>query len=176
MSYKVVQTVSPLTGVSSSSASSSNPISLKSGLIRISTSSANANVAIGTSPTATASDFHVVTAQPEVLKERVARQQIAGITTGTSTVVTFGQNYGNPFMVGDYVSVEGVTNAGINTSHVPVTAVTDGSITITHDSSSVVGVITVTNSVVARSVRVSALGQGGTASVYISEVQISSQA
>lgn len=176
MSYKVVQTVSPLTGVSSSSASSSNPISLKSGLIRISTSGANANIAIGTSPTATESDFHVVTAQPEVLKERVARQQIAGITTGTSTVVRFGENYGNPFVVGDYVSVEGVTTSGINTSHVPITATTGDSITITHDSSSVVGVITVTNSVVSRSVKVSALGQGGTANVYISEVQISSQA
>lgn len=176
MSYKVVQTVSPLIGVTTGSASLSNPISLKSGLIRISTSAANANIAIGTSPTATASDFHVVTSKPEVLKERVARQQIAGITTGTSTVITFGQNYGNPFMVGDYVSVEGVTTSGINTSHVPVTAKTDDSITITHDTSSVVGAITVNNSVVARSVKVSALGQGGTSNVFISEVQISSQA
>lgn len=176
MSYKIVQTIAPLTGVTTGSASTSNAISLKTGVLRISTSSANANVAIGTAPVATSSSFHIVTSQPEVLKERVARQQISGITTGATTVVTFGQNYGNPFLVGDYVSVEGATTSGINTSHVPVTAVTDGSITIGHDTSSVVGVITVTNSVVARSVKVSALGEGGTANVFISEVQISSQA
>ncbi len=176
MSYKIVQTIAPLTGVTTGSASISNAISLKTGVLRISTSSTNANVAIGTAPVATSSSFHIVTSQPEVLKERVARQQISGITTGATTVVTFGQNYGNPFLVGDYVSVEGATTSGINTSHVPVTAVTDGSITIGHDTSSVVGVITVTNSVVARSVKVSALGEGGTANVFISEVQISSQA
>lgn len=176
MSYKIVQTIAPLTGVTTGAASTSAAISLKSGILRISTSGANANIAIGTSPTATSSDFHVVTSQPEVLKERIARQQIAGITTGASTIVRFGQNYGNPFSVGDYVSVEGATTSGINTSHVPVTAVTEDSITITHNSTSVVGVITVTNAVVARSVKISALGEGGTAKVFISEVQISSQA
>jgi hypothetical protein len=176
MSYKIVQTIAPLTGVTTGSASTSDAISLKSGVLRISTSAANANVAIGTAPTATSSDFHIVTSQPEVLKERVARQQISGITTGATTTVLFGENYGNPFVVGDYVSVEGATTSGINTSHVAVTAKTDGSITINHDSSSIVGVITVTGAVVARSVKVSALGQGGTANVFISEVQISSQA
>lgn len=176
MSYKVVQTIAPLSGVTTGSASTSTAISLKSGVLRISTSSANANVVIGTSPIATSSDFHITTSQPEVLKERVARQQISGITTGATTVVTFGQNYGNPFIVGDYVSVEGVTTPGINTSHVEVVSLNPESITINHDSSSVVGIITVTNSVVARSVKVSALGEGGTANVFISEVQISSQA
>jgi hypothetical protein len=168
MSYKIVQTIAPLTGVTTGAASTSDAISLKSGVLRISTGAANATVAIGTAPTATS--------QPEVLKERVARQQISGITTGSTTVVTFGQNYGNPFLVGDYVSVEGATTSGINTSHVAVTAVAPESITINHNTTSVTGIITVTNAVVARSVKVSALGQGGTANVFISEVQISSQA
>lgn len=176
MSYKVVQTIAPLTGVTTGAASTSTAISLKSGVLRISTSGANANVAIGTAPLATSSDFHITTSQPEVLKERVARQQISGITTGATTVVTFGQNYGNPFLVGDYVSVEGATTSGVNTSHVAVTAVSPESITINHNTTSVTGIITVTNAVVARSVKVSALGEGGTANVFISEVQISSQA
>lgn len=171
-----MQTVTPITGVTTGAASTSNAISLKTGVLRISTSGANANVAIGTAPVATSSDFHVVTSQPEVLKERVARQQISGITTGSSTIVNFGENYGNPFSVGDYVSIEGATTSGINTSHVAVTALTDGSITINHDTSSVSGIITVTNAVVARSIKVSALGEGGTANVFITEVQISSQA
>lgn len=176
MSYKIVQTIAPLTGVTTGAASTSDAISLKSGMLRISTSSANANVAIGTDPSATTSDFHIVTSQPEVLKERVARQQISGITTGSTTTVLFGENYGNPFVVGDYVTVEGVTTSGINTTHVPVVSKAVNSIAIDHDSSSVVGVITATGAVVSRSVKVSALGEGGAANVFISEVQISSQA
>lgn len=176
MSYKVVQGISPLTGVSDSVSSISNPISLKSGNLRISTASANSFVAVSTGIAATTTDLHVVTSQPVVLKERVARQQISGITTGTNTVVHFGENYGNPFVVGDYVSVEGATTSGINTSHVVVLSKSSESITINHNSTSVVGIITVTNAVVARSVKVSALGQGGTSNVFITEVQITSQA
>lgn len=176
MSYKIVQGVSPITGVTTGTPVIGNAISLKTGSLRISTSGANAFVAISTGIGATTTDFHLVTSQPEVLKERVARQQISGIATGTSTVVYFGENYGNPFVIGDYVSIEGATTTGINTSHVAVLSRTEGSLVINHNTSAVSGIITVSNAVIARSVKVSALGEGGTASVFVSEVQISSQA
>jgi hypothetical protein len=176
MSYKIVQGVAPITGATVGTPVIGNAISLKTGTLRVSCSTANAYVAITTGIGATTTDFHLVTSQPEVLKERVARQQISGITTGTTTVVHFGENYGNPFIAGDYVSVEEATTTGINTSHVVILQKSNSSITINHNSTSVVGVITVTNAVVARSVKVSALGEGGTANVFVAEVQIASQA
>jgi hypothetical protein len=175
MSHKIVQTVTPLSSVGASS-SQSSAIALQSGFIRIVPVGAAVAVAIGTDPTATSSDFVVSQYQPEILKERVARQQISGITTGTTTVVHFGENYGNPFMVGDCVSIVNATTAGINTSHVVVTSSTLQSITINHNSSAVSGIITVTGAVVARSIKVAAYGLGGTAStVSITEVQTASQ-
>jgi hypothetical protein len=175
MSHKIVQTVAPLTSVGAASVQSS-AISPQSGFIRIVPVGAAVAVAIGTDPVATTSDYVVSQYQPEILKERVARQQISGITTGATTVVTFGENYGNPFVVGDYVTVSGATTVGINTTHVAIARVSDSSITINHNSSSVSGIVTVTGAVVARSVKVAAYGIGGTATtVSITEVQTTSQ-
>ena len=172
MALKVVQTVAPLSAAGT--ATTSTAIALKSGYLRIATSTAGANIAIGGNPVATSNDIFVPVNTTEILKERVARQSIAGITTGTTTVITFPENAGNPFLVGDYVTIENAYPAGINTSHNIITATTDSSITISFNSSSVTG-IAVTNSSVARSIKVSALGNGGTSGVNIVEVQTAGQ-
>jgi hypothetical protein len=106
----------------------------------------------------------------EVLKERLAKQQIVGITTGASTVITFDNNAGNPFLVGDYVTIENAQPVGINTVHRLVTATTDSTVTIAANTSSIVGVITATGSTLSRSVRVSALALDNTTNVTITEV------
>ena len=176
MSYKIVQTVTPITSAGAASTQSA-AITLQSGFIRIVPVGAAVAVAIGTNPTATTSDFAISQYQPEVLKERVARQKISGITTGTTTTISFGENFGNPFIVGDHVSISGVHPVGLNTDHNQIISTTDTSITVSYNSSSVGGAVTVTNAIVARSVKVAAYGLGGTASgVYISEVQTTSQA
>ncbi len=175
MSHKIVQTLSPLSSVGAASVQSS-ALTLQSGFIRVTPVGAAVAVAIGTNPTATTSDYLVTQYQPEVLKERVARQKISGITTGSTTTITFGENFGNPFVVGDCVSILSAEPVGLNTSHNLILSKTDSSITIAFDSSSVVGVVTVTNAVVARSVKIAAYGIGGTAStVSITEVQTASQ-
>lgn len=170
MPIKVVQTVAPITSAGAAS-TQSTPITLKTAQIRISTVGAAVAVAIGTNPTATTSDFVILEGESEILQERIAKQVISGITTGSTTTINFAENAGNPFLIGDFVSIVGASPSGINTSHNQVTGKTEGSITVAFDSSATGPITSVSGAYVARSVKVAALGLGGTASgVYISEV------
>ena len=83
-------------------------------------------------------------------------QRIIGITTGTTTRLDFGENNGNTFPLTDYVTISGAPSAGINTTHVPILAIGENSITIGHNSSSVVSP-DITGAIVSRSVKVSCL-------------------
>ena len=174
-SFKVVQNVTRL-GITAG-VTTSLPINLKSGQVRL-ISDINCNVSLGNSPSATNSDFFIASGEAEVLKERVARQKISGITTGATTTVEFGQNSPNPFLVGEYVSIIGASPSGINTSYNLITAVSENpltgvtKLTIDFDSSTLTGV-TVNEAVLSRSVKVSALGSGS-GFLYISEVQVTS--
>ena len=169
MAIKVVQKVNRVTA-NVSTATTSNPIALKSGYLRVSTGLTSVYVEIDSEPAATVNSFQIGPYGNEVLKERIARQKIAGITTGTTTIVSFSENAGNPFLVGDYVTIQNAQPAGINTEHKLVTQVLNDSLTISHNSSSIVGVITTTNANIARSVKVSVLAASGTQNVSITEI------
>jgi hypothetical protein len=169
MAIKIVQNVNRIT-TNVSTATTSNPIALKSGYLRVSTGLTSVYVDIGSEPVATTNSFQIGPYGNEVLKERIARQKIAGITTGTTTIVSFSENAGNPFLVGDYVTIQNAEPAGINTEHKLVTQVLNDSLTISHNSSSIVGVITTTNANIARSVKVSVLAASGTQDVSITEI------
>ena len=169
MAIKVVQKVNRITA-NVSTATTSNPIALKSGYLRVSTGLTSVYVEIGSEPVATTNSFQITPYGNEVLKERIARQKISGITTGTTTIVSFSENAGNPFLVGDYVTIQNAQPAGINTEHKLVTQVLNDSLTISHNSSSIVGVITTTNANIARSVKVSVLAADGPQNVSITEI------
>jgi hypothetical protein len=169
MAIKVVQNVNRITA-NVSTATTSNPIALKSGYLRVSTGLTSVYVEIGSEPVANTNSFQITPYGNEVLKERLARQKIAGITTGTTTIVSFSENAGNPFLVGDYVTIQNAEPAGINTEHKLITQVFNDSVTISHDSSSIVGVITTTNANIARSVKVSVLAASDTQNVSITEI------
>jgi hypothetical protein len=169
MAIKVVQKVNRITA-NVSTATTSNPIALKSGYLRVSTGLTSVYVEIDSEPVATTNSFQIGPYGNEVLKERIARQNIAGITTGTTTIVSFSENAGNPFLVGDYVTIQNAQPAGINTEHKLVTQVLNDSLTISHNSSSIVGVITTTNANIARSVKVSVLAADGPQNVSITEI------
>ena len=169
MAIKVVQKVNRITA-NVSTATTSNPIALKSGYLRVSTGLTSVYVEIDSEPVATTNSFQIGPYGNEVLKERIARQKIAGITTGTTTIVSFSENAGNPFLVGDYVTIQNAQPAGINTEHKLVTQVLNDSLTISHNSSSIVGVITTTNANIARSVKVSVLAASDTQNVSITEI------
>ena len=169
MAIKIVQNVNRITA-NVSTATTSNPIALKSGYLRVSTGLTSVYVEIGSEPVATTNSFQIGPYGNEVLKERLARQKIAGITTGTTTIVSFNENAGNPFLVGDYVTIQNAQPAGINTEHKLVTQVLNDSLTISHNSSSIVGVITTTNANIARSVKVSVIAASDTQNVSITEI------
>ena len=169
MAIKVVQNVNRITA-SAGAATTSDPIALKSGYLRVSTGLTSVYVETGGVPVATTNSFHIGPYGNEVLKERIARQRIVGITTGTSTVISFDENASNPFLLGDYVTIQNAQPAGINTEHKLITAISDESVTISHDSSSIVGVITVTNANLARSIKVSAITASGSQDVSITEI------
>jgi hypothetical protein len=169
MAVKIVQRVNRLTA-SVGAATTSNPIALKSGYLRVSTGLTSVYVETGGNPIATVNSFQLTPYGNEVLKERIARQRIVGVTTGTSTVVLFDNNAGNPFLVGDYASIEGVTTAGINTEHKEITAVYNDSLVLNYDTSSVTGVITATGANIARSVKVSVIAASDTQNVSITEI------
>jgi len=169
MAIKVVQNVNRITA-SAGAATTSDPIALKSGYLRVSTGLTSVYVETGGVPVATTNSFHIGPYGNEVLKERIARQRIVGITTGTSTVISFDENASNPFLLGDYVTIQNAQPAGINTEHKLITAISNESVTISHDSSSIVGVITVTNANLARSIKVSAITASGSQDVSITEI------
>jgi hypothetical protein len=185
MALKIVQDIASV-AISTVGVLTTSGIALKSGYLRL-TANRDCHIAIGTSPVATASSFMIAAGQTEILKERVARQKISGITTGTSTVITFDGNAGNPFVIGDGLAIENAYPSGINTTFSLVTGVSEdyrsgqSSITINFNSSAITGVA-VTNATAARSIRVCALGDssvgatGGSGVLHVSEVQITSQA
>lgn len=170
MSFKIVQTVAAVNAAAATTATS-NPIALQSGYIRVSCGS-TAYIQISENPVATANDFMVVPNSSEVLKQRIARQRISGVTTGATTLIDFGENNGNPFIVGDYVTIQNAHPAGINTVHSQVTVATPSNITLNYNSSSVVGVA-LTNASISRSVKVSVFAPAAT-TVSIAEVQTAS--
>jgi hypothetical protein len=169
MAIKVVQKVNRITATVGS-AVTSNPIALKSGYLRVSTGLTSVYIETGGTPEASVNSFNLGPYGNVVLKERIARQRIVGITTGTSTVVLFDNNAGNPFLVGDYASIEGVTTSGINTEHKEVTDVYNDFLVLNYDTSSVTGVIAATNASIARSVKVSVLATSDTQNVSITEI------
>jgi len=169
MAIKLVQNVSRVSPTVSAAATS-NPIALKSGYIRVSTGATGVYVETGGNPIVSVNSFHVPPYSAEVLKERIAKQQIAGITTGTSTVVRFSENAGNPFIVGDYVTIENAQPAGINTVHQLVSATTDSTVTISTNTSSIVGVITYLGATLSRSVKVGSLAEASGTNLSITEI------
>lgn len=179
MSLKIVQTLGavapPNNGISTS-----GPINLQSGYLRLTSIGAANHIAIidGNNTAGVTSDRSFVIPQDtsEILKERVARQKISGITTGASTVVTFSETTDHPFIVGDCVSIIGAQPSGINTNYNLVTAVSPTTVTFSFNSSSVSGIITTTNAILCRSVKVSVYPEGSNSHLHIAEVQIASQA
>jgi hypothetical protein len=169
MAVKVVQNVNRISPTVSVAATSA-PIALKSGYLRVACASTAVYVETGGDPVATVNSFLISPFGNEVLKERLAKQQIVGITTGASTTVTFDNNAGNPFLVGDYVTIENAQPAGINTVHRLITAATDSTVTIAANTSAIVGVITAAGATLSRSVKVSALALDNTTNVSITEV------
>lgn len=165
----IIPRIVPAVGI----ASTSVPIALKSGYLRITigstAGSSGGYIAIGTEPAATLNSYHITSYSVDIIKETMKKQTIFGIQTGTATTVTFFENGGNPFVATDYVTIENAPTAGINTTHNKIISLTDSSVTINFNSSSITSP-NVTNAMLAKSVKVSCLTQEPDTFFNISEV------
>jgi hypothetical protein len=161
MATKIIQDtqiprLAPTVGV----AATSVPIALKSGYLRVTigstTGSSGGYIAIGTDPVANQNNYHITSYSVDIIKDTMKRQTIVGITTGTTTVLSLAQNIGNPFNIDDYVTIENAPTVGLNTTHRSIVSLTESSITINFNSSSIVSP-NINGATVARSVKVSCL-------------------
>ena len=171
--FKVVQEITSLDGNATS-----DPISLKSGYLRVTPAGGDAFVSVGSNPTATDNQsIFVPIDTPTVFKESVASIQTVSVTNA-SAAIKFGFPSGieAPFVVGDTVAVTGCAPAGINTTSASVTAVTgpdpingvqSGTVTLGYGDAN----LTATDAVgeIRKVVKVAVRGSGKT---HISEVQI----
>ena len=171
--FKVVQEITSLDGNATS-----DPISLKSGYLRITPAGGDAFVSVGSNPTATDNQsIFVPIDTPTVFKESVASIQTASVTNA-SAAIKFGFPSGieAPFVVGDTVAVTGCSPAGINTTSASVTAVTgpdpingvqSGTVTLGYGDANLAATDAVGE--IRKVVKVAVRGTGKT---HISEVQI----
>lgn len=174
MAIKIVQDA-PITRLAPSAgvAITSNSIALQSGYLRITVGSTDNSgggyIAIGTNPTVTRNHYHLTSYTTDVIKERMSRQVISGIVTGSSTTLLFGENNGNPFLKTDYVTILGCQTVGLNTAHVPIISMGQNDITLGFDSSSITNP-NVQFGQVYRSVKVAFLTDDAASNLNICEV------
>lgn len=171
------------TAIASGSATASAAFSVQSNTLRLVAVGAAAHVAIGTEPTANISDYYIPANQVATLALTLGSQQVAGITTGTTTYIDFPQGTGGPFAVGDYVTLTCADQPYYQFTHQPVTSVNTSSGVAGYYSTRI-GIETNTSGIVTafnsrgdlrRSLKVSNYGTGS-GTLYIQQVQISGQA
>ena len=147
-----------------------------------------AHIKTGTMPTATTADFYLVKGETATLNiDRPSSQRVVGITTGTTTTITFPEGTGSPFGVGNSVSIT-VTDQSyyddiIKDSSVTATDLGDfgTKITVDADTSGIVTAYDSSNYAELRnSFKVSAYGGGAAAgkkgALYYQQVQVTGEA
>lgn len=175
-------------GVSASITTTSaktSAISAQTNTIRLVSSGANAFVAIGTEPTATLSDYFVPNGVPVTLAIDNGSARVVGVTTGAITYIDFPEGTASPFGVGDYVSLNASTQSYYNFTHQPVIQVFNTSnvggyfstrIGIGTDTSGIATAFNDPDATLRNSFKVAARTEGGSATLYAQQVQITSQA
>ena len=104
--------------ITTSATSARVQFTVQSDTLRVVPVSQNVHVAIGTTATATTSDYFIPAGTSATLNlGRVSCIGVAGITTGTSTTLELSEGMGNPFKVDDVLTVSGITGVtGFNTT------------------------------------------------------------
>ena len=115
------------TRTTSTSSQKSAAFAHKTDAIRIVALTQNAYVSIGSEPDAGPANFLVTVGEPEILSLGAPKnQQVIGITTGTTTVLSLPEGTGSPFNVGDTVSLTVIGQSYYDFTHQIVTVVNTG--------------------------------------------------
>jgi hypothetical protein len=143
-----------------------------------------AHVAIAASPATTATDYYIPSGTAVTLAMTKASNRVVGVTTGTSTIVTFAEGTQAPFGVGDYISLTANGQSYYDFSHQRVASVDtssglngyfQGRITVSYNSSGILTAFAPTDATAVISQKIAAFGAGSGA-LYYQQVQITNQA
>ena len=164
-------------------AQKSGAIAVKSSVLRITARGSDAHVAIGTEPTATATDYIIPSGTSETLGITKASQIVRSITSsGIKTIVTCPEGTQQPFGVGDCVTLEtnlADSNWATIISHVGVdsvdqTADYDGTystrVTLSANTSGISTAFSDNDATLRRSIKVGAIATAA-GSIFIQQVQ-----
>jgi len=155
----------------------------QSNVLRVVAVTSGAFVAIGTNPSAAITDYYIPAGTSATLALTKASNRVAGITTGTTTIIDCPEGTQAPFGVGDYVTLTGSTYH--NFFHAPVISVDTSSnvdgyyqkrFTVDYNSSGILTAFNSPDASVSISYRLAARTEGGTGVVYSQQVQLSGQA
>jgi len=155
----------------------------QSNVLRVVAVTSGAFVAIGTNPSAAITDYYIPAGTSATLALTKASNRVAGITTGTTTIIDCPEGTQAPFGVGDYVTLTGSTYH--NFVHAPVISVDTSSnvdgyyqkrFTVDYNSSGILTAFNSPDASVSISYRLAARTEGGTGVVYSQQVQLSGQA
>ena len=166
------------------SAATSTSFSVQSSVLRVVAVGGAAHISIGGSVSATSADYFVPSGGTATLGLTKAMNRVAGVTTGSTTVITVPEGTQVPFGVGDYVSLTANGQTYYNFTHQEVLSVDTSSgvdgyfqtrMTVDYNSSGIVTAFSSPDAVVINSNKVSAYGVGS-GTLYHQQVQISGDA
>jgi hypothetical protein len=183
MALKIIQKLEAIDIASPGGVSTSAPISMKTGYIRI-VPTLNCYIDVGPSPGInTASSLFVPANTETVLKEEWGSKGFVGIVTGSTTTIIFPEGTGGGFIVGDVVSISGCSPVGLTTNFATVISVDNRTsfdsyhntrLTLDFNTSSVSSVVNPEGEL-RKVTRVAAYNAGsGTNKIHITEIQVNS--
>ena len=161
---------------------------VQSDTVRVVPISQNVHVAIGTTATATTSDYFVPAGTSATLNlGRASSSRVVGVATGAATVISLPEGMGNPFNIDDVLTISGITGVtGFNTTAKVLSieeprlqggsaiGVFNTKLTVDHDSRALfAGDAVVTAGLARRTLTVAARTDSGAGKMYVQQVQIS---
>ena len=165
-------------------ATTSSAFSVQSSVLRVVAVGGAAFVAVGATPSATATDYYVPSGEIATLALTKASNRVVGVTTGTTTIVTVPEGTQVPFGVGDYVTLSASGQTYYNFTHQRVISVDTTSnvggyyqtrMTVDYNSAGIVTAFSSEDASVIASNKVSVFG-AGSGTLYYQQVQITGQA
>jgi hypothetical protein len=165
-------------------ASTSNPFSVQSSVLRVVAVGGAAHIAVGSTPSATSGDYYVPSGGTATLALTKASNRVVGVTTGTTTIIVVPEGTQVPYGPGDYVSLTVTGQSYYDFTHqrvisVDTTSSVDGyfstRMTVDYNSSGIVTTFSATDATIINSNKVSTYGVGA-GTLYYQQVQISGDA
>ena len=189
MAHRVVGTGQSITFAAAGTAVTSSAFKVQSNTVRLCAVGCAVNVAIGTEPVASTSDYYVPAGGTATLAMTKASQRVVDIIVGAATTLVCPEGTQMPFVVGDRVTIQDSSDSNYDTkiSNSRVTSVLSSSgrdgyfqtrIVTNADTSGISTAFAAEcHATLYKTASVSAIPNGGAAgSLWIQQVQVSGDA